>query len=122
MHDVNWVKGAPDHEQPGMVLRFFGRKDLHIVGSNSLKLRLASVEEWAWLCKPHELEWLCSKTGNNRADSSMSANFGQQNMVDPADVTITFDTEAYTEAYTGAGGVMIRCPDCIAEHCACIAR
>lgn len=25
-------------------------------------------------------------------------------------------------AYTGTGGAMIRCHDCIAEHCACVAQ
>jgi hypothetical protein len=37
---------------------------------------------------------------------------GQKNMIDPADADI----------YSGEGGPMIRCVDCIAEHCSCVAR
>lgn len=37
----------------------------------------------------------------------------------------TFDfgrTEKAETAYSGAGGVMLHCPNCSAEHCPCIAR
>jgi hypothetical protein len=43
---------------------------------------------------------------------AMPPDFGQQNMIDPADVDI----------YQGEGGPMIHCVDCSAEHCPCVAR
>ena len=50
-------------------------------------------------------------------DAIRAAAFGQQNTID-----YRTDAEQADTAYSGAGGVMLHCPSCSAEHCPCMAR
>lgn len=68
MHNLDWHEGAPDKLVPGMIVEFYG--ELAIIGHFDCELSdghprdcdykewFASIERWAWVIKPCQLEWL----------------------------------------------------------------
>lgn len=70
---IEWVDGAPEELQPGMVIMF--EDDLVLIGHcNSLGSHgaprsaifhehLKRAKKWGWLAQPHELEWLRHMAG-----------------------------------------------------------
>lgn len=75
MIDIDWVKGAPARLEAGMVVQWYDGQ-LSIIGhydermsvelldiaqiamAVDLSLELSEIAAWAWLVKPHELEWI----------------------------------------------------------------
>lgn len=75
MIDIDWVKGSPASLQAGMVVQWYDGQ-LSIIGHydevmsvdcldaaqiaivHDLTLELSEIVAWAWLVKPHELEWI----------------------------------------------------------------
>lgn len=72
MIDIDWLKGAPARLEAGMVVQWYDGQ-LSIIGhydermsveasadtaEPDLSLELSEIVAWAWLVKPHELEWI----------------------------------------------------------------
>ena len=63
MRNLEWFEGEPEELEPGMVvIQEYG--GLYLVGDEHPKFPL-SVKRWAWVIKPHELEWLENMAGKN---------------------------------------------------------
>jgi hypothetical protein len=67
MTKPKWFQGQPASIAPGMLLRT-ARQGLILVGNSNEWGNLhgnsdspIDVIEWAWIIKPHELEWLGGK-------------------------------------------------------------
>lgn len=74
MKDLDWIVGAPDALEPGMLVRI--GDELFLIGHvdaagksslDSINARRplgdaekACISAWAWLIKPHELAWASS--------------------------------------------------------------
>ncbi len=69
MIDIDWVKGAPDELRAGMIVQYRSGSVM-LIGHVDDKLCVDPatyehwetfmdyIEAWAWLVKPHELEWI----------------------------------------------------------------
>lgn len=58
---LDWNKEAPEKFAPGMAVRTKSGRVV-LVGDDTSLMRLQMLKarfvEWAWLVRPHELEWL----------------------------------------------------------------
>lgn len=70
MIDVDWVEGQPDGLKAGMIV-MWSSGDCSLVGHIDEQMNVPSweydgqvdslmvdIQRWAWLVKPHELEWI----------------------------------------------------------------
>lgn len=69
---IDWIDGAPEKLEPGMVVRFDGlwegQLNTLLIGhvnsfsgfGKSLDANLSTdkITRWGWLVQPHELEWI----------------------------------------------------------------
>lgn len=53
---LDWNKGAPAELEAGMVVRT--ARATMLVGDGKVPVNRSKILQWAWLVKPHELEWL----------------------------------------------------------------
>lgn len=69
MHKLQWIEGSPADFQAGMLVQWddgvvslVGHFDETVSQDTSGLIEiagaLAGVNRWAWLIKPHELDWL----------------------------------------------------------------
>lgn len=60
---LDWSKEAPAKFAPGMAVRTKSGRVV-LVGDDTSTMRLGLLKarfvEWAWLIKPHELDWISS--------------------------------------------------------------
>lgn len=60
---LDWSKEAPEKFRPGMAVRTRSGRVV-VVGDDTAPMRLMMLRrvlvEWAWLVKPHELDWIGS--------------------------------------------------------------
>jgi len=68
MRNLEWTMGAPEKLEPGMLIRWQdGRCEL--IGSNVdpevIGCVAAWILGWAWVIKPHELEWAADMAGKH---------------------------------------------------------
>ncbi|MFC0666228.1 hypothetical protein ACFSKY_00030 [Azotobacter chroococcum] len=66
IRNLEWTKGAPERLEPGMVVLIDNCVLLvgnaspsgRLWGGQASEEDLATVDAWAWLVKPHTLEWI----------------------------------------------------------------
>ncbi len=63
MINVEWIEGAPDKLEVGMVVRMKDWDGPLLLGDFSTLSDTKHVTHWAWLIKPYQLGWIDSKTG-----------------------------------------------------------
>ncbi|WP_349573101.1 hypothetical protein [Azotobacter salinestris] len=56
IRNLQWNEGAPEKLEPGMLL-LYGTGSVLIVGDCS-EMMPDGVSAWAWLVKPHTVEWI----------------------------------------------------------------
>lgn len=56
IRNLQWIKGAPDRLEPGMLL-LYGTGSVLIVG-DCCDSTPDGVSAWAWLVQPHTVEWI----------------------------------------------------------------
>jgi hypothetical protein len=68
MRNLEWFDGSPDKLEPGM---FFQHKDYEggfLIGHGDgfgWLTDFSRIVRWAWVIKPHELEWAADMAGKH---------------------------------------------------------
>ena len=65
MRNHEWFDGAPEKLEPGMVISHEDYDGFLLVGHASIFHSSLRVKRWAWVIKPHELEWLEDMAGKH---------------------------------------------------------
>ena len=68
IRNIDWIDGAPDRLQAGMLIEM-DDKPMCLIGgpidrppyTHSFK----SIKRWAWVIKPHELDWIADMAQRN---------------------------------------------------------
>ena len=64
MRNLEWFDGMPKEFEPGILVQWHDGS-VELSGHDSTYENWDKVKRWAWVIKPHELEWAADMAGKH---------------------------------------------------------